>query len=291
MTEILTNITRLAALVFFLSSMCGIGLGLTLPQILAPLRNTKFVVCALTANFILAPLLAVGIARLLRLDEPFAIGLLLLGLAAGAPFIPKIVGVAKGDLAQSVGLMVLLMVGTTIFLPIALPLLIKGVQVNPWKIAQFLVVLLLLPLIVGLIVKARAASIAARLRPILERISSVALLVMFILILALNFQAVMRIFGTGAIAAALLFSGLSALAGWLLGGREPARQTVLGLGTGLRNIPAALVVSVQNFKDPNVSVMVIVTTLAGILLLVPAARRMGRRATVALPGNKAVGSI
>ena len=104
-------------------------------------------------------------ARLLRLDEPFALGLLLLGLAAGAPFMPKIVGIAKGDLALSVGLMVLLMVGTTIFLPVALPLLVKGVQVNPWKIARFLVLLLLLPLIVGLFVKARAASLAARLRP------------------------------------------------------------------------------------------------------------------------------
>ena len=168
MTETLTNITRLAVLVFLLSSMSGIGLGLTLQQIAAPLRSVKLVAFALIANFLVAPLLAVGLARLLRLDEPFALGLLLLGLAAGAPFMPKIVGIAKGDLALSVGLMVLLMVGTTIFLPVALPLLVKGVQVNPWKIARFLVLLLLLPLIVGLFVKARAASLAARLRPVLE---------------------------------------------------------------------------------------------------------------------------
>jgi BASS family bile acid:Na+ symporter len=290
MTDILTNSTRLAVLVFLLSSMSGIGLGLTLQQIAAPLRNVKLVVFALIANFILAPLLAVGIARLLRLEEPFALGLLLLGLAAGAPFMPKIVGIAKGDLALSVGLMVLLMVSTTIFLPVALPLLVKGVQVNPWKIAQFLIVLLLLPLIVGLSVKARAASLAARLRPLLERVSSIALLVMLVLIIALNFQAVLRVFGTGAIAAALLFAALSTLVGWLLGGRDPAQQTVLGLGTGLRNIPAALVVSVQNFKDPNVSVMVIVTTLTGILILVPAARLIGKRASGALPRNKGVDS-
>ena len=290
MTEILTNITRLAVLVFLLSSMSGIGLGLTLSQIVDPLRNAKLVVFAVIANFIIAPLLAMGIGRLLRLEEPFALGLLLLGLAAGAPFMPKIVGVAKGDLALSVGLMVLLMVGTTICLPVALPLLVKGVQVNPWKIARFLILLLLLPLIVGLIVKARAESIAVRLRPVLERVSSIALLVMLVLIIALNFQAVLRIFGTGAIAAAMLFAVLSALAGWLLGGSDPAQQTVLGLGTGLRNIPAALVVSVQNFKDPNVSVMVIVTTLTGILILVPAARLIGKREPGAPSGNKTIDS-
>ena len=76
--EALTLITKLTALVFFMSSMAGIGLGLTWPQITAPLRNGSFVARALLANFVIAPLLAVVIAKVLRLDEPFATGLLLL---------------------------------------------------------------------------------------------------------------------------------------------------------------------------------------------------------------------
>src|SRR5436190_7167975 len=290
MAEILANITRLAVLVFLFSSMSGSGLGLTLSQIVTALGNARRIVFAVIANFVIAPLLAMGIARLLRLEEPFALGLLLLGLAAGAPFLPKVVGVAKGDIAFSVGLVVLLMLGTTISLPVALPLLVRGVQVNPWKIAQFLTLLMLLPLIGGLIVRARAASIAARLRPVLERVSTVALVALLVLIVAIHFQGVLRIFGTGAILAAILFTILAALAGWLLGGKDVAQRTVLGLGTGLRNIPAALIVSVQNFKDPNVSVMVIVTTLTGILILMPAARLMGRREPGALSWNKAIDS-
>ena len=285
MMEILLTITRLSVLVFLVSSMSGIGLSLSLQQVVAPLRNTRLVLFALVANFIIAPALALGIGRLLRLDEPFALGLLLLGLAAGAPFMPKIVAVAKGDLALAVGLMVLLMVGTTVLLPVALPQLVEGAQVNPWKIARFLIFLLLLPLVAGLVVKARLESAAARLRPVLERVSTVSLLMMLALILAINFKGVLRIFGTGAILAAILFAVLSALAGWLFGGRNAAQRAVLGLGTGLRNIPAALIVSTQNFKDPNVSVMVIVTTLVGILLLVPAAKMIGKRALVVLPGT------
>jgi BASS family bile acid:Na+ symporter len=284
MVEILRTITRIFVLVFLVSSMSGIGLGLTLSQIVTPLRNLRLLVLTMITNFVIAPLLAIGIARLLRVEEPFALGLLLLGLAAGAPFMPKIVGIAKADLALAVGLMVLLMVGTTICLPIALPVLVKGVQVHPWKIAQFLVLLLLLPLTGGLVLKARAPSIALRLGPVFGHVSTIALLVMLILIIALNFRAVMRIFGTGAIAAAPLFAVLSALAGWLVGGRDAAQRTVLGLGAGLRNIPAALVVSVQNFKDPNVSVMVIVATLTAILILVPAARLTGRRGSGGVGG-------
>ncbi len=277
MTEILTQVTKLAVLVFLVSSMTGIGLGLTPRQIAAPLKDARLAGAALLANFIISPLLAVGISRLLRLDEPFAVGLLLLGLAGGAPFMPKIVGVAKGDPALAVGLMVLLMAVTTVVLPVALPWLIQGVRVNPWEIARFLIVLLLLPLAAGLVFKARRGAAAARLQPILERVSTLALLLMLTLIVTLHFQGVLRIFGTGAILGAVLFALLSSLAGWLLAGKDAARRTALGLATGLRNLPAALVVAVQNFKDPEVPLMVLVTTLTGILILVPAARQMGKR--------------
>ena len=290
MTEALTAVTRLLVLIFLVSSMSGIGLGLTLSQIIVPLRNVKLIVFAVIMNFIVVPLLAVTTARLLRLDEPFALGLLLLGLAAGAPFLPKVVGIANGDVASAVGLMVLLMVGTTVFLPLALPLLIKGVQVNPWKIARFLILLMLVPLVVGLIVRAGAKSFGARARPIFEGLSTGVLLLVLVLIVTVHFQGVLRIFGTGAIFAALLFAIFSAVAGWLVGGTDLAQRTVLGLGTGLRNIPAALVVSVQNFKDPNVSVMVLVTTLVGILILLPAARLIGRHQVAALSESKGIDS-
>ena len=276
MTEFFAAVARFSVFVFLVSSMSEIGLGLRLQQIVSPLRNARLVAFALFANFIIAPLLAVGIARLLQLDEPFALGLLLLGLAAGAPFMPKIVGMAKGDVALAVGLLVMLMVGTIVFLPVALPLLVTGTQVNPGKIVRLLVLLILLPLIVGLIIKARAASFAARLAPVLGRVSGVTLLATIILIIALHLPSLLRIFGTGAIYAGLLFSVLSALTGWLLGGRDAAQRTVLGLGTGFRSFPAALIVSVQNFTDPNVSVMVIVTTLVGLVVLLPAARLMGK---------------
>jgi BASS family bile acid:Na+ symporter len=206
----------------------------------------------------------------------------LLGLAAGAPFMPKIAGMAKGDVALAVGLLVMLMVGTIVFLPVALPLLVTGTQVNPGKIVRLLILLILLPLIVGLIINARAASFAARLAPLLGWVSGVALLATIILIISLHLPSLLRVFGTGAIYAGLLFSALSALAGWLLGGRDAAQRTVLGLGTGFRSFPAALIVSVQNFTDPNVSVMVIVTTLIGLVVLVPAALLIGKRHPVAL---------
>lgn len=85
------------------------GLSLTIGQIITPLRNVRLVVLSMVANFVLTPLAAIGLAALLRLDQPFGVGLLLLGTAAGAPFLPKLAQLAKGNLAFAVGLMVLLM--------------------------------------------------------------------------------------------------------------------------------------------------------------------------------------
>jgi hypothetical protein len=85
------------------SSTLGVGLSLTVGQILAPLKNARLVVLSLAANFVLAPLVAVGLWRVLGLDEPLGIGLLLCGLAAGAPFLIKLAEFAKADLAFGLG--------------------------------------------------------------------------------------------------------------------------------------------------------------------------------------------
>ena len=82
--------TSIVTLIFVLSSMLGMGLGLTVSQIISPLRNVRLVVLALLANFVLMPLAALGLATLLRLDPPLGVGLLVLGTAAGAPFLPKL---------------------------------------------------------------------------------------------------------------------------------------------------------------------------------------------------------
>ena len=133
--------TSVAMLIFVLSSMLAMGLGLTVSQIITPLRNARLVVLSLLANFVLMPLAAVALAALLRLDQPLGVGLLLLGTAAGAPFLPKLAQIAKGNLAFAVGLMVLLMVVTVGYLPLVLPVLLPGVSVNPAKIARSLFLL------------------------------------------------------------------------------------------------------------------------------------------------------
>jgi BASS family bile acid:Na+ symporter len=273
----LLQVTRGGMLVFLLASMVELGLSLTWEQVLAPLKNVRLVVLSLVANFVVVPLLAFGIASILKLQQPFAIGLLLLGLAPGAPFIPKVVQLARGNLPFAVGLMVLLMVGTVFDLPLVLPRIIAGVAVSAWAIEKSLLLLMLLPLFLALLVHAQLQSLPGWLCPALRGLSNLSGLLVLVLIVALNFRSVLSVFGTGAILAGMLFVVLSALTGWLFAGSDPGTRCALGLGTGLRNVAAALLVGGQNFQDPKVNVMVIVTALVGLVILLPAASWLARR--------------
>ena len=275
--EILSKAIPVTMLVFVVSSMLAVGLSLTVAQILAPLHSVRVVSFALLANFVLMPLAAFAIARLLRLDQPLGVALLLLGTAAGAPFLPKLVGVAKGDLAFSVGLMVLLMVLTVGYMPLVLPLLLEGVSVDPLKIAKSLLLLMLLPLAVGLAIKARLEAIATRARPVLDRISSLSLVVLIVLLLVTNIKNVISLFGTRGILASILFLVVGFGIGWLLGGPRSDTKSVMALGTSQRNIAAGLVVGGQNFTDPNVLVMVVVVAIVGLLILMSLSRVVAKR--------------
>jgi BASS family bile acid:Na+ symporter len=202
---------------------------------------------------------------------------LLLGSAAGAPFLPKLAQIAKGNLAFGVGLMVLLMVVTVGYLPLVLPLLLPGVSVDPAKIARSLFLLMLLPLAGALAVKAYFADVAARTKPLFDRLSNLGLIVLMLLITTGNVNNVLAVFGTGGILAGLLFIAIGFVTGWLLGGPDRNTRRVLALGTAQRNIAAALVVASQSFSDPKVVVMVVVVAIVSLLILMPLSRVLGKR--------------
>ncbi len=288
MAEIVGVIAQISALVFILTSMLAMGLSLTVKQILDPLRDIKVVLLALLANFVLVPALAYLITVVIPLDKGIATGLIIVGAAAGAPFLPKLAQVAKGNAAFSVGLMTLLMVLTVIYLPIMLPILLPGASVSPWDIAKSLILSMLLPLGIGLFIKARYPETADSLQPHMSQASSLAIVLMLVTVLALQFEAIIGAIGTGALIAALIFLVGALAIGLLLGGKGAGMRSVMGLGTAQRNLAAAMLVAAQNFsQDPNVLLMVMVVAILGLILLMVVGGEMGKRAGAAGDGKPA----
>src|SRR5678815_4268029 len=180
MMDLLQLIEKVSVLVFLVSSMLVSGLGLTWQLLISPLRQVRLVLLVLGLNFIVAPALAWLVTMIIPLERGHAIALILLGGAAGAPFFPKLVEKAGGNLALAASMMALLTCGTIIFMPLALPWLIPGLEADAWSIASPLVFLILLPLAIGLVIRSCSASAAARISPLLAKLSSLSLLVLFV---------------------------------------------------------------------------------------------------------------
>src|SRR5215469_11876880 len=267
--DLLNKVATTSLLGFVVSSMMAMGVGFTVRQIIDALRDVRLVFLALLANFVAMPLGALALDKIFQLDEPLGVGLLLLGAAAGAPFLPTLTELAKGNLPFAVGIMVLLSVGTVGYLPLVLPVLLPGVAVNSAKIAGWLFLLTLLPLAAGLFLRAGREEIARSVKPVLDWVSHVSLVPIVLLLVVANIDKIFHVFGTRGILAGFLLILLGFGIGWILGGPGIDTRRALALGTGQRNIAAAFVVASESFSDPSVVIMVMVVTIVGLLTLMP----------------------
>ena len=266
-----------AVVVFVVSSMLSIGLAARGAEIVAPLRRPVWVLRALIANFVLAPVVALSIAAVLPIDRGYALGLLLLGFAAGSPLLPKLAEAGRTDVASATALMVLLMAGSIVVTPLALPLFVMGVQVNPWQIAAPLVVLMLIPLLLGMAGQRFAPQTGAKLLPAVTRTSNIGFVAVVLLICGTNLTALAGVLGSGAIGAAILFIVLVFAGAWALAEPNAAGRRLLGYATAGRNVGAALVIAGASAAEPKAVVMLIVTGVVGLVLLLAAATWARRR--------------
>ncbi len=173
--------------------------------------------------------------------------------------------------------MVLLMVVPVVYVPLVLPVFLSGVDINAWDIAKSLIVAMLLPLGIRLLMKARWSAIAGGLQGLMSHASSLAILLLLVGAIILQWSAIVSLIGTGGLIAIVVFLLISLVLGYVAGGSDAATRSMLGLGTAQRNVSAAMVGGAQNFSDkPNVLVTVVVGALIGLVLLMPIGAELGR---------------
>src|SRR5699024_1704448 len=89
---------------FLMIIMFGMGLTLTLPDFREIARRPWPILLGVVAQFVVMPLCAVLVARMLGLNEALAVGLLMLGSVPGGTSSNVITYLAKGDVALSVAM-------------------------------------------------------------------------------------------------------------------------------------------------------------------------------------------
>jgi BASS family bile acid:Na+ symporter len=274
---LLSKLLFVSVQTFAVASMLAVGSSFSVRQIFGPLRHGRGVVRVLLANFILVPLFAELVIRLLALDRPLAIGLMLVATGAGAPFLIKLTAAANADVALGATLLVLLVACTALYMPFVVPRSLPGVTTSAGAIAMPLALTMLLPLGVGLAARASAPTWTQRLRPVLQKIASAALVTLVITTCVVHFRAIASVIGTAAIPSALLLIVGAFLIGYLTGGSGPDVRAVIGLATGQRNIAAATVVATDGFDDARTLVMVVIASLVGLAVLFTTATVLKKR--------------
>jgi BASS family bile acid:Na+ symporter len=269
-------LVRIFVPIFAVGSMLTVGFRYSVQEIVKPLRDIPGVITAVVANFLLVPLLAVAILWLIRIETSLAIGLIVVSVAAGAPMLIRLTQMAREPVSFAASILVLLLVVTMIYMPIVIPRLASGDPVSAMAIARPLLLTMLLPLCLAFVVRVLSPRTAETLLPWAGKITNIALYLMVGAAVLGNLDAVLGVFGKGAILDALLLIAGAFAIGYLVGTFDKREKIVLGFGTAQRNFGAATVVAVQSFTDPNVLVMTVVCSTVAMLLL-PFARLLGKR--------------
>ena len=218
--------------------MFGMGLTLNLKDFKIVFSRPKDVIVGCLAQFTIMPLLAWALARVFQLDEALALGVVLVGCCPGGTASNVITYLAKGDLALSVG-----MTGvSTLLAPLLTPLLtwaLAGKSVNVDVVGMLLSILwvVILPIVVGLVVKGLWPKFTEKAIDYLPAFSSLAIASIVAIIIAANASKLLA--GGLVIVVVVMLHNLCGLSlgymiGWLLGLAEPKKRAI-SIEVGMQN--------------------------------------------------------
>ena len=218
--------------------MFGMGLTLNLKDFKIVFSRPKDVIVGCLAQFTVMPLLAWGLARAFQLDEALALGVVLVGCCPGGTASNVITYLAKGDLALSVG-----MTGvSTLLAPLLTPLLTwalagKSVDVNVVGMLLSILWVVILPIVVGLIVKGLWPKFTEKATDYLPAFSSVAIALIVAIIIAANASKLLA--GGLVIVIVVMLHNLCGLTlGYLTGrllGLTEAKKRAISIEVGMQN--------------------------------------------------------
>ena len=203
--ETLNALLKISLVIFMAGNLLDMGLRLKLGTALVGLRNMRFVSFSLLWCFVLGPAVAWGITQVIPLEPPYAMGLILIGLAPCAPFLPAMVDRARGDLGYTASFMLLASVGMVACMPLAVPLLVQGLSVSAWVVAKPLLAVVLVPLVIGMVTLRRAPGFAARAQPVVKKITGLVTIIMLVLCLVVYGEAFIGSAGSYATVAQVIF--------------------------------------------------------------------------------------
>lgn len=250
--------------------MTGVGLGLTLADFRRVVQEPKGFLVGAVSQMLLLPLVAVLLIELLGLTGGVAIGLFIIALCPGGSTSNLYSMLARADVGLSVSLTAVIGFIT----PFTIPLL------GAWAISHYsdsanqislpmaktfmqLIVVGVIPVIVGMAIRAKWTAFAIKAEPWVNRFSIV---VLALVIIAICVQLGPKLGAAAAAAgpAALLLNLITMAAGYFIGKQllhREAQARTIALEVGLQNGTMALMITSAILQNAEMSMAPIVYSL------------------------------
>lgn len=215
---------------FLMIIMFGMGLTLTIPDFKEVARRPVPVLIGVIAQFVIMPVCAVVVAKLLDLNPALAVGLLMLGSVPGGTSSNVIAYLAKGDVALSVAMTSVSTLVAPFMTPILMLLLAgENVDVDAGGMAITLAQTVLIPVVGGIVLRYVLDSWMEKVSPVLPWISILGIGGVVFPTVAKNKDALLQV-GATVFLAVLLHNTLGYILGYyaakLTGQPESYRRTV-----------------------------------------------------------------
>jgi len=263
MTAILLILLKVAVAGIILA----IGMDSTLKDAAYLWRRPGLLLRSVLAMYVLVPLAAVALVKVLTLAPGVRIGLLVLAVSAGAPLLPrKLMKIGAGAYIFSLVLTssLLAIVLVPAWLAVLGPQLDYPVSLRPDRVALVLAKSFLLPLTLGMLIRWQFPAIAERVGSRLIAIAGLVLTGCALALLVMHWDILLVARWSGVLTLAGLIA-ISLAIGHLLGGPVEDDRTALAIACATRHIGIAVLVA-ASVPGPRTSVLVAFYTLISAVI-------------------------
>lgn len=253
------DVFGIVCILYAVANLGSMGLELDLGQAIRSLRSVRVLALTLFWSWVVGPALAVLLTKVLPMREAYATGLLIFSLAPTAPAVPLFIRMSRADMPLAAAIMPLSVIGTVVLMPLMAPMLIPGLTVSSWAIAKPLLLTVLLPLVVGVVLKVYAPKLAQAIFPTVKKSAGITTLLLLAFTLIFHWRALVGALGSFAIISQVLFVvGIAAAAYFIGFGLNQAQRSSMALGVCTRN-GGAMFVAITAFPvlDPHLLAMIL----------------------------------
>ncbi len=262
----------------------GIGLDSTPREAVRLFRHPALLLRSVLAMYVLVPLAALALVKLLPLSPGVEAGLLVLAVSAGAPLLPrKLLGIGDGAYIFSLVVVssILAVVLVPVWLEVLVPLFPRLPHLAPERAALVLGESFFLPLLAGMAVRWLFPAFAAWVGGRLVGLAGLFLALTALALLAMNWHVALEVRWQGVAALAVLIL-MALVIGHLVGGPKEEDRTALAVACATRHIGVAVVVATSL---PGVRVAIVISVYIAISVAITLPYTRWRRKAVSEAGT------